>query len=285
MNLTPEKQTVNYFKDWIKVDDGVNLFLQGWNPENPRGIVCLVHGLGEHSGRYQNLTNFFVQNELAIVGIDLHGHGKTCGKRGHVSSYDFLMDDISILLNESSKRFPNLPQILYGHSMGGNLVLNYVLRFKPEIAGVIASAPWLRLALEPPRIKIYLGFLMSNFWPKYTQSNGIKSSKLSRVKDVVEKYEEDPLVHDKISAKLFTEVYQAGEWALQHALLLDKRTLVMHGSGDDITSHEASREFAKKADKICTFKEWPGFYHELHNEPEKEKVYHFILKWINGLFY
>ena len=130
----------------------------GWNlpprrrtPNNsPEALICFVHGLGEHSGRYVNWAENFNQENIAFCSFDLRGHGKSSGKRGDVSKYDDLMDDVAVFLENGKARFPDCPQFLYGHSLGGNLAANYVLRFRPDLAGVIVTGPAFRLAFNPP---------------------------------------------------------------------------------------------------------------------------------------
>ena len=122
--------------------DGIQFYFQGWQPETPpKAVVCLVHGLGEHSGRYAHVAAALNDAGYALLGFDLRGHGKSGGPRGHTPSYETLMDDIGRLLAEAAHRYPGRPQFLYGHSLGGNLVLNYALRRKPGIGGVVATSP------------------------------------------------------------------------------------------------------------------------------------------------
>jgi alpha-beta hydrolase superfamily lysophospholipase len=142
----------------LKTFDGLSLFAQNWQPEDrTRAVVCLVHGIGEYSGRYVHVADRLTQAGYAIFTFDLRGHGKSEGLRGHIPSYEAIMQDISFLLETANKKYPQLPVFLCGHSLGGNLVLNYVLRRQPHLKGVIATAPWLHLAFEPPASKIALG--------------------------------------------------------------------------------------------------------------------------------
>src|SRR5919199_2405933 len=122
--------------------DGVRLYGQGWQPQGePLAVVCLVHGQGEHSGRYAGLAAALVEAGYAVLAFDLRGHGRSEGQRGHTPSYDAWLGDIARLLEEAGNRFPRRPRFLYGHSMGGNLVLGYALRraHADPLAGVIAS--------------------------------------------------------------------------------------------------------------------------------------------------
>ncbi|HBY57022.1 MAG TPA: lysophospholipase [Candidatus Atribacteria bacterium] len=266
----------------FKTFDGLSLFGQNWQPENhPKAVICLVHGLGEHSGRYVPIANSLTQVGYVLVSFDLRGHGKSSGPRGHTPSYEALIQDISSLLEVSNKKFSKLPFFLYGHSLGGNLVLNYVLRRKPYLKGVITTAPWLRLAFEPPIFKIILGKITNYTWPSFSQKSGLDTKALSRDPKVVYTYENDPLVHDRISARMFISTFQAGQWVLEHASEFSLPLLLMLGGADKIISVKASKEFADKISEKCTFKIWDGLYHEIHNEPEKEEVFKFLIDWLD----
>lgn len=270
-----------YFSEYFDSIDGKKLFIQGWLPQEIRGIICLLHGLGEHTGRFEEFAENFVENRFAVIGMDIRGHGHSEGLRGHTPSYKHLMKDINYFLDKIRRKF-NKDIILYGHSMGGNLVLNYTIRNDASINGVIASAPWLKLAFEPSKMKIYLAKLMENIWPQFTRANEIDIEKLSHDDKIVNEYINDELVHDRISAGMFYQVYQAGEYALNNADKLDISALIMQGTADEITSIDASREFVDTAD-MCEFKSWPGFYHEIHNEPDSYRVYDYIFQWVEGI--
>jgi alpha-beta hydrolase superfamily lysophospholipase len=266
---------------WTSLD-GLRLYGQVWQPsEEAKAVVCLVHGLGEHSGRYQHVGEALARAGFALLAFDLRGHGKSEGQRGHSPSYEALMDDIAVLLQQAESRYPGKPPFLYGHSLGGNLVINFALRRRPAIAGVIATGPALRTAFEPPGWKISLGKLMYRLWPGLAMANELDRQGLSHDAEVVRAYENDPLVHDRVSARLALDILQSGEWALAHAREFPLPLLLMHGAQDRLTSAAASREFAARAGEKCTLKIWEGFYHEVHNEPEKEEVLDFLVAWLN----
>jgi len=266
----------------FKTFDGLQLFGQSWQPEDrPRAVVCLVHGLGEHSGRYARVADSLTEAGYTLISFDLRGHGQSEGLRGHTPSYEALMQDISSLLEAANKKFPQLPFFLYGYSLGGNLVLNYVLRRQPKLKGVIVTGPWLRLAFEPPRFRIILAQITNYIWPSFSQKSGVDTKAISRDTEVVYDCENDPLGHDRISARMFISTYQAGQWALEHASEFSLPLLLMHGGADKIISVEAGREFAGKIKENCTLKIWDGLYHEIHNEPEKEEVFKFLIDWLD----
>ena len=274
---------MQHFEFEWQTEDRLQLYAQGWQPEiEHRGVVCLVHGLGEHSGRYAHLAAFLNQAGYALLAFDLRGHGKSAGQRGHAPSYEALLDDIAHLLEEAAQRYPNRPRFLYGHSLGGNQVINYALRRRPQLAGVIATGPLLRPAFEPPAWKMTLAKIMYSLWPTLALSNGLDRQGLSRDPKVVRAYNDDPLVHDRVSARLGMDMLEAGLWSLEHAAEFPLPLLLMHGSDDRLTSAQASREFAAQAGHRCTLKIWEGFYHEIHNEPEQGQVFEYLLEWLNS---
>ncbi|MBN1485185.1 MAG: lysophospholipase [Chloroflexia bacterium] len=261
--------------------DGLDFFARLWQPETEaRAVVSLVHGMGEHSGRYAHLGRVLNEAGYGLLAFDLRGHGKSPGQRGHTPSYEVLMDDITVLREQAARRFPGRPNFLYGHSMGGGLVLNYALRRRPQLAGVIATGPALRPAFQPGAGVLLLARLMNHLWPSFSMNNQLDLECLSRDPDVIDAYRQDPLVHDRLSARLGHLVLTTGPWALQHAAEFPLPLLLMHGSEDGLASAEASREFAQQFEGDCTCKIWEGLYHEIHNEPEQDGVFTFLLEWL-----
>ncbi|HRK26650.1 MAG TPA: lysophospholipase [Chitinophagales bacterium] len=263
---------------------GQKIYARIWQPDNKpdlKGVICVVHGLGEHCNRYDHVARFFVQNNYAVLACDLCGHGQSEGKRGHVSSFNAFFEQIDRMLEEASKRFPGEPKFMYGHSMGGNITLNYLILRNPRLLGAVISAPWLRPAMEIPSSKLTLAKIANILLPSYLENNGIDVTQLSRDAGVVDAYKNDPLVHDKISARLFSEGTSYAQHAMNNAAQLRMPVLLMHGTKDGLTDYHASEEFAQLAGSMLTFKTWEGFYHELHNEPEKDEVLAFVLKWID----
>ena len=217
----------------------------------------------------------------AVLACDQRGHGRSGGKRGVIASYDALMNDIGLLLAQAEQRFPGKPRFLYGHSLGGNEVINHTLRRKPHLAGVVSTSPGLRTAFKPPALQLAVGRLMNKLWPAFTMPNGLELAALSRDPAVIAAYQTDPLVHDRLSARLGIELLRTGEWAIAHAAEFPVPLLLMHGTADRLTSFEASQEFASQAPN-CTLKLWEALYHETHNEPEKEQVIGFVIDWLGG---
>lgn len=267
--------------EW-KTKDHLNIAGTYWEPDvDVKGSVCLIHGLGEHRGRYRHVSEFLNTAGYALLAADMRGHGESEGQRGHTPSMDALLEDISKQLEETRVRAPETPIFLYGHSLGGTLVLSYCLRLHPQINGVIATGPLLRPGFNPPGWKLTLGRTMRNLLPTLAMSNGLDRDGLSRDPEVVHAYNTDPLVHDRVSARLGIDMIEEGFWLLENASALEIPALLMHGSDDRICSPQASQEFAKDAEEACTLKLWDGQYHEIHNEPEKDQVLEFALGWMD----
>jgi acylglycerol lipase len=265
----------------FKSADGINI--QGYTGEpasTPVAVIALLHGMGEHAMRYAHVADYFNHQSIAFTAMDHRGHGKSEGQRGHSPSLDALLNDIELFITKTKELYPGIPVILYGHSMGGNVALNFILRKKPQLAGAIITGPYLRLAFSPPAWKTTLGKISARIIPTLTQPTGLETAAISRDTDVVKKYESDTLVHDKITSSFFVSVHFAGPFAIEHAADITLPMLIMHGGADRLTSCEATKEFAARADKNVELKIWEGLYHEIHNEPEKDEVLNYELGWI-----
>ncbi len=253
-----------------------------WAVTAPRGVLVLAHGLGEHIHRYAHLAHWFNDQGFAVLGYDRRGHGRSAGLRGHSPGLEPLLDEIAHLIVEAQTAYQELPVFLYGHSQGGGLVLSYAFRRHPDLAGVIASAPWIKLAFEPPKALVAIGRVMRNIYPRLQQSNNLDPKLLSRDEEVVRSYEQDPLVHDRISAAVGIDMMKEGEWLASQTAGFPCPLLILHGTQDGITAHEASRELAGQLEGDVTFRHFPGFFHELHNEPGQTAVFETVLKWMQA---
>lgn len=235
-------------------------------PETIKGVVVLVHGFGEHSGRYsKSVVPMLTELKLAVVQYDNIGHGKSGGKRGHCPSYEALLNILDEIVVKAKARYSDLPLFLYGHSMGGNLVLNYVLRRDINLNGVVATSPYLRLAFQPPQWKMVLGKLMLNLYPSLTLPSGLDPNGISRIPEEVTRYESDNLVHDKISPMYSFPIMDAGEWAIASAGKLNIDTLLLHGKADSIIDFHGTQEFHQNA-TTTALKLFNGGFHELHHD-------------------
>jgi alpha-beta hydrolase superfamily lysophospholipase len=264
----------------------VKIYAQGWWPDlqknkKIKGIILLIHGLGEHSSRYQHVAEFFTHYGFAVLANDRSGHGKSGAKRGHVAKYAHVFDDIVKLHAEASRRHSDVPVFLYGHSMGGGIVLDYILNKKHTgLKGVIATAPLLEPAFKPPAALLFIGKLMRSIYPGFSQNNQLDVNLVSRDELVVEAYTKDPLVHSKVTSETAIGMLNSGTDSLKNVGKINLPLLLTHGDKDGLTSHEATKQFASKASGDVTLKIWEGMYHELHNEPEKLEILEYIYQWI-----
>jgi acylglycerol lipase len=263
--------------------DGIQISIQEWIPDETRGTVVMVHGLGDHLCRYEHVAQRLNQAGFAVFRFDLPGHGHSGGTRGHIASYDIVMDLITTLLDEAREKFSGLPQFLYGHSLGGSLVLNYGITQKPvNLTGMISSSPGLGAAGSVPAWKLAFGQVLYNLAPSTTMENGLDLSGLSRDPSILKAYIADPLVHGKVSARLGLDIINKGRWIIEHAGEFPSiPLLLMQGSADRLVDPKATDSFALKCSARLTYKIWEGFYHELHNEPEKEAILQYIIDWMN----
>jgi len=267
---------------FIKTSDGINLFSQIWKPLcQPVCVICLVHGIGEHSSRYDTWARRFVAQDIAVMAFDQRGHGQSEGTRGRIPSYGHFLDDTDLVLSECENSFPGVPLVLYGHSLGGGEVLNHVLLRESKYKAVIATSPWLISQQSPPKFLIPVIQLLDKGFPNLCLKTNLNANLLSHDKKVVADYENDHLVHPWVSVRLFYQAYRAGYKALNLASLLAKPLLLLHGSADQITSVSASEQFAENAGGLCKFHSFPNGFHELHNDSCKDEVFDLILNWIH----
>jgi alpha-beta hydrolase superfamily lysophospholipase len=262
--------------------DGKTVFAQSWLPENePGAVIVMIHGLGEHSGRYEFWAKLFTEAGYGFLTTDLIGHGRTEGKTGHTKSYQLLLDQVDLLISKSGELFPGIPRVLYGHSMGGNIVINYAIAKDPPINALIASSPWLRLVNPVGGIEKIFTQVFNAIAPALTVKAGrVGAEKLSRNPEHWEDVRSDPVVHRKVSVRYGHEIIKYGEHALRNASRINKPFLLMHGDADEITSHKASEELASRSPEKTRLKIWEGLRHELHNELENREVFKYILSWL-----
>jgi alpha-beta hydrolase superfamily lysophospholipase len=246
---------------------------------SPSCVVVLVHGIGDHSGRYLEWFNNFEQFGIAWLTADLPGHGKSDGLRGFFNSLQSPFAVIEQLLIMAEIRFPNLPIILYGHSMGGNIALNFVLRRHPKIQGLILTSPWLGLVNEPPKWKLQLAKIAAVFHRKMMLKTGITREQLTYDNHALEKYQKDTLIHGKITLGTFLMMYEAMHYARNNADHLRVPTLLLHGTNDSITDWQATKKLALKIGRKSKFIPFEGMLHELHHDPNNNLVANEIKAW------
>ncbi|MAT43153.1 MAG: hypothetical protein CL609_12490 [Anaerolineaceae bacterium] len=271
---------------WVN-PNGEELHFQYWLPEQKtKASIVLIHGLGEHCNRYEHVAQFFNDHDIAVFALDHLGHGKSSGKRGHIPSFKTVNEYISALIKLAKETVKDVPIILYGHSMGGNMVLYYTLSNQEnlQIKGVISTSPGLGVGEPIPPLKLTLAKVMNVLLPSMTLDNGLDVENLSHDSEVIQAYKDDPLVHPMISTRLAMELINKGDWILNHADQFPLPLFLALGEKDHIVDAQKVIEFAEKAPKDkTTFHLFEGLYHELHNEPQQEAVLNDMLTWIENL--
>jgi alpha-beta hydrolase superfamily lysophospholipase len=263
--------------------DGLEMYSKAWMPSRKaRGVVCLVHGVGEHIGRYQADGEALAERGFILAGFDQRGFGKSGGRRGHTPSLEAYFSDIDLFLTEIARRYPDQPRFLYGMSMGAVLVLAYTPLHQPAVAGVIAAAPGLKTALEEQKLKVFLAKLLGKILPTLTLSSGVNAQMLSRDPRVADEYTNDPLVHFLVTTAWGKTMLRAIDLAFENGSRFPLPLLLMHGTKDEIAYPRSSQMFAELAPKgKVTLKMWNGFKHEMHTDPEKAEVFKVMLDWLD----
>ncbi len=267
-----------------KSKDGLDIYAQAWEPDvvQPKAAACLVHGLGEHSSRYAHVAEALNKQGIILFTSDSRGHGKSGGARGHINSIEDFMGDIDILLEQARARYAGLPLFLYGHSLGGILVLHYALLRKPNVKGVIATSSGLHTALEKQPVKVLLAKILGAIMPSTALASGLDPNGISRDETVVQAYKNDPLVHNKVSLGFGKIMLGVTKWTLENAKNFPLPLLLLHGKKDPIAFVSSSVEFSEPLGEKCTLVLWDDGLHELHNEPEKDEVFKTMTLWMDA---
>tara|TARA_X000001036_G_scaffold14981_2_gene12652 strand:+ start:1011 stop:1850 length:840 start_codon:yes stop_codon:yes gene_type:complete len=258
---------------FIKSKDGSNLMYYSWLPNKKINVaIGIIHGLGEHSNRYDDFAEYFCKKGFGVYSIDLRGHGKSEGKRGHINNFKKLIDDSEEMFINIRKENLNVPMVMFGHSLGGCIALNYLCENQSkEIDLAIISSPWLRTVLEPPKFILYIQKILVGLFPSLTLNNRLDPYDLSKDTDIVKKYIEEPLVHNKISLKMFSEVNKAIDKIENESEKINIPVLLVHGKKDNIISYKGTEKVSKKINnsKLTLYE---GLYHEPHNDLEKNEI-------------
>lgn len=257
---------MNHEVSLIKSHSYLKIFVQQFKVDNPIASVLLVHGLGEHADRYLTFIKELNDVNIAVFTMDLRGFGRSEGLKGDFSSYKAVLNDIRLLENLAIAYAPEIPIFLYGHSMGGNLVLNYGLRGRTTVKAIIASAPYLALTNPKASWLMKTANILNKLCPTLRVSNGINENKLTQLPEVVRDYLADPLVYTKISVRTFLALEAAAGYAMKNASLLQIPTFIYHGTDDMITSPLGSEAFALKNPEFVTYIKIEGGYHELQHD-------------------
>lgn len=263
------------YKNFIFESQGQKLTGYEWElnsqQEIPKAVVCLIHGIGEHAGRYENVAKTFNDSGIVLIGMDLRGHGRSPGKRGHIDERSIVREDVDNLITYAKNKYPQSPIIIYGHSLGGNIALDYRLRGKlsDQAIAYLITSPWVKLVRPIPDALLTVVGGLSKIMPQATIGQSIENKMLGNL-ELIEQEEDSDLRHQKISFLTATEGFGIAKELVSGSIKDEygggkKPMLLMHGDNDPICDVEGSRAIAKLYDEICQYEEWEDYLHELHN--------------------
>ena len=275
----------NYTQGSFTGKGNIEISFQGWAVDRPKAVVVIVHGLGEHSGRYMNIIETMAGKGVSFFGLDHRGHGNSKGIRGHIDSFMDYIIDLKMFVNMVHEAHKDTPVIMLGHSLGGAIACRFALTYQNDIDGLILSSAGLIPSVEIPVLKKKAAGVLSTVFPTLNMSNELDSKYLSHDETVVKAYNDDPLVHGLVTPRFYTEFTANGQFCLDHARQLRLPILLIHGTDDHFCSIKGSElvyERSESDDKLLVT--FPDLYHETMNESVKDraKVLAVVSKWIMG---
>jgi len=276
--LAPESATVP--EAFVNSADGTKLAYRAWPTPGAKLTFAVVHGLGEHSGRYERFARGMARFQMATYAVDLRGHGKSDGQRGHVDSWSQWVDDTAVFVHHVEKETGG-EVVPLGHSFGGVVLLSSIRSGKlSNPKRFVLSSPALKLKASVPAWKTNLGLVMSNIAPRLAMNNAVDPHTVSRIPEVVEAYRTDPLVHPKISSRLYAEWQRAAAENLEGAGEIRIPFLILAGTDDRLIDPAGSQQLHEKSVAKSELRMLDGRYHEPFNDLHSEEVFAIIAEWV-----
>lgn len=267
----------------LRARDGLDLAWRRYAPAAPRATVAVLHGGGDHSGRYPGITAALVRAGMEVALLDFRGHGRSGGARWHVLRFGEYLDDLEVFLERVRAGASGRPLFLVGHSQGGLIAALWGLDPRRPVAGVVLSSPWLRLAFEPPRLKVAVGRLLGTVWPSLPVPAGLDLATLTGDPEMQRWTEEDPLYGRKTTPRWFDEGTAAQAEVRRRAGEFAHPLLVLLGEADAIADPAAGRAFFEAAaSRDKRLLSYPGFRHEVFNEVGRERPIADTVAWISA---
>lgn len=275
----------------METRDGLALHLRQWPLTGAKGTIVIVHGLGEHAGRYGHVAAFFNGQGWRVVGYDQRGHGASGGGRGRIGRADDLPADLSRVIDLVRSEHPG-PLILLGHSLGGLVTARFVAEtvdagrtpaaWARPVDALILSSPVLDTVMSPAQ-KALLAVL-GPIAPDLAVGNGIDPTGISHDPAVVAAYRADPLVHDRIAPRLVRFIVDGGRFVRRAAPGWNVPTLLVYAGSDRLVASRGSADFASAAPKgVVATRAFPSLFHEIFNEPERAEVFAVVADWLDTL--
>ena len=269
----------------ITSNDGTRLHMQTWLPDDkpPRALIAVLPGWSDHSDRYMNLVNHAVPLGYGVSALDFRGHGKADGQRGHINDWADYRNDTDAFVRALARQQPGVPLFVLGHSMGGLMGMDYMIHHpQAPLHGLIASAP----LLAPPNVSpvlVKLGALVSRVMPRFSLNPGVDPTVVSRDPDVVARYKNDPLGHQRVSARASTEMETTRLFVLDNLDAIKAPFLLIFGGADPLVPPDVSRSVLPKiGSRDKTAYEYANNYHEPMNDLDKERVLSDITNWVGA---
>ena len=267
----------------FKGKSDVELFFQEWTVPSPKAILVVVHGMGEHSGRYDNLLDALSGSKISIYACDNRGFGRSAGKKGYVSSFMDYVDDQKIFIDMLKSANPKTPVLMLGHSLGGLIVFKYALEYGSSVSGIVLSSPAFVFTGKVAGWKKTLAKWLSTLKPDFSLSTGSDFAGLSHDPEYIESCKNDPLLHDIVSARFYTEFMKTSSECMGRAFEFNPPMLIFHGNADPIVDYKGSETiFERVSSRDKEVHIFDGLYHKTMNEipEERQKVLAIVVAWI-----
>lgn len=275
---------MSYAEGYFLSSDGTRLFHRRWDGDSPRAVCLVVHGLAEHSGRYERLAQILADRRFSVWALDHQGHGRSDGRRGDCRDLNQFVEDLRALAGHARIQAPNLPHLVIGHSLGGLIALTYAARFSDSLRAVAVSSPALKLTHETPPLKTALVTGIARLIPLFPFPNGVNPQHLSHDPCVVEAYQKDPLITRSLTARCAVALNRAMKGSPALARRLKVPCLILQAGSDEVCDPDATARFARSVKEApVTFRRYDGMYHELFNETERERVIFDLCTWLEKI--
>ena len=270
-----------YKSESIVAADGTRLAVYRWLATKPVGHIVLAHGLGEHAGCYDEIASYFAQQLWSVHALDHRGHGRSAGVRGHVGRWTDYARDLQQLT--SSLPQDGLKRMLLGHSMGGMIAVTHLLEYPGTCVRAALSAPANDVSIAVPPVKAAIGNLLSNLWPTLTLATPLEAKDVCSRASVAQAYAQDPLVHNKVSTRWFTEYFAMIERVKREAGSLRTPIAIWHGEADVLVAPRVSEEFYGRLQVEPRQRTvLPKLFHEVMFEASWQSTADAILDWFRA---